>query len=280
MISIDTAPGGEKPNEDWVGAGGDVIVVLDGLSTPEGVQGAHSTPWYVSRLGTCLLNRANDSAFSLQEALELAIADVTKLMAVPPGDQRTPSSTVALARKCPDLDLLEVLVLADSPIVVETTVGTEVVSDTRVDEVVPRERDAALTAPVGSHEKNHRVAELVRAQRAVRNVPGGYWIAQTEPSAAQHALTYAWKLSEVKRLALLTDGASRLVDTYRLLSWTQLLDLLSTTGPRGLISETRGAEASDPQGERWPRYKGSDDIAVAFWEAEHASVMPQDGSPP
>jgi hypothetical protein len=46
--------------------------------------------------------------------------------------------------------------------------------------------------------------------------------------------------------------------------WPGFLDILSERGPRQLIHQIREAEASDPNGERWPRHKSHDDATIAY----------------
>ena len=69
-------------------------------------------------------------------------------------------------------------------------------------------------------------------------------------------------MSEVKRVAVLSDGAARLVE-FGIVGWEQILTALDQKGPQGLIDEVRGVEATDLKGERWPRYKASDDATAA-----------------
>lgn len=80
------------------------------------------------------------------------------------------------------------------------------------------------------------------------------------------ALTGSVPLAGVAGLALLTDGASRLVDTFGLLDWRALLNLLHTQGPQALIARVRDAERADPDGRRWPRSKRHDDATVITWQ--------------
>ncbi|MFD0854554.1 integrase, partial [Actinomadura adrarensis] len=70
---------------------------------------------------------------------------------------------------------------------------------------------------------------------------------------------------ELRALALLSDGASRLADRFGLLTWSGLLDVLRGDGPDALIARTRAAERDDPDGRRWPRGKTHDDATAAFW---------------
>lgn len=85
-----------------------------------------------------------------------------------------------------------------------------------------------------------------------------------DPAVVSHAITSAVPLGELHRAAVLTDGAARLVDAFGLLSWAELLDLLSTAGPEELLRRTRAAEECDPAGIRWPRNKKSDDATAVY----------------
>lgn len=263
MITTATQAGGSKPNEDWVGATDRVAVVLDGLSAPEGVSGCtHGTPWYVSRLGAHLLENASKEISlrsALFEAIQKVSAEHTTCDLADPG---TPSSTVAVVRV--GADQVEALVLADSPVVVDTPLGPDVLTDRSVDTVVPEERAAALQAPTGTSEKASRMATLVRAQRLVRNTDNGYWIAGSHPEAANHALERTWRRQDVNRFAAMSDGVSCLVDLYEGASWQELLTLAEARGPESVIDRVRKIESMDPEGVLWPRYKAGDDAAIAY----------------
>jgi hypothetical protein len=124
-------------------------------------------------------------------------------------------------------------------------------------------------AAPGSAERRRRVAELVAAQRPVRNRPGGYWIAGADPDAAGHALAGSVPRDGLARAALLTDGASRFTEVLGLGDWPALLDVLEQAGPAGLIRRVRAAEDSDPAGVRWPRFKHHDDATAALCTWPH-----------
>jgi hypothetical protein len=117
-----------------------------------------------------------------------------------------------------DSEHVEHLVLADSPIVVRSPEGrTTVHSDDRVD-LLP-----------------DRTLETVRR---MRNQPGGFWVASTVPGAAYQAVTGTTDRAAVEAIALLTDGASRYTERYGH-SWDELLDVLTSEGPRRLIERVR-----------------------------------------
>jgi hypothetical protein len=254
-----------EPNEDWVGVTPTAVVVLDGLTAPRDLDSGcnHGVPWYVGRLGSALLARMADSTTGLKSCLAAAIEDVARLHAdtcdlTNPG---TPQSTVAVVR-VRDGEL-EWLVLADSLIILDVSGELRAISDDRVEGAAQAERDDALRSHVGTTEHNQSVSRLVQTQRKVRNQPGGYWVAAADPAAANESVTGAAHISEVKRVAVLSDGAARLVE-FGLAGWEQILSTLAEDGPQTLIEKVRRVEATDLRGGRWPRYKASDDATAVY----------------
>jgi hypothetical protein len=251
-------------NEDWAGVAPGLAIVLDGLSAPEGTGTGcrHGTPWYVGQLGPRLLTLASDPTRPLAEALAGAIRQVADLH---PGcdlsHPGTPSATVLLLRALGER--ADYLVLADA-VMLDTRHGLQVISDDRVTRLATTERAAASTRPTGSARHQRRRAQLTTALRRARNRPGGYWVAAADPQAATQAITGSLIRKELRRAVLLSDGASRLVDVFGLATWTELLALLDESGPAELLRRVRAAEAADPQGQRWPRTKRSDDATAIY----------------
>lgn len=266
QISFATSQGVGTTNEDGVFAGAGLVVVLDGLSAPSGLPMAcsHGTPWFVKQLGTRLLVSAGADELPLQDALSSAIKHVNRLHedSCDLSQIDVPSTTVAMLRATHNT--IEYLVLSDTTIVLDTTSGTEVITDRAVDTVASREATAVRHEKHGSPAHTARVADLVQAQRQLRNQPDGYWVASTDPMAAKHAVTGSVDRRAVHRAALLTDGAARLADPFQVNTWDQVLDILEAQGPNGLILRTRTVETSDANGERWPRFKSHDDATAAL----------------
>ncbi|MFD3680591.1 UTRA domain-containing protein [Streptomyces sp. NPDC058613] len=267
QVSMASTQGGGAANEDTVHVSPTGVVVLDGLSAPKDLPMGciHGTPWFVRQLGTCLLNLIGDNAVTLPEALRTAISEVNDLHrdTCALDQEAVPASTVVMIReRGNDLDYL---VLSDNVLVLDLgDEGIQTIVDKRVEEVAGKEMRAALQGPTGTPEHAARVSALVTVQRRLRNRSGGYWVAATDPAAADEAIIGTVDLAQVRQAALLTDGASRLVDSFGALSWEQLLDLLRAEGPAALIARTREAELADPVGERWPRFKRSDDATAAY----------------
>lgn len=263
-VAIDTQPGGAAPNEDWVAGTPTLAVVLDGLSTAGLDTGCrHGVPWYVSHLGSHLVAALANPDVPLAAGLASALEQVAALHPTcdlnNPG---TPSATVAILRQ--RAGSLDHFVLADSPVVLEGDQDYTVITDLRVDEVLPELR--AEVEQYETHTAEHKAAlqRFVTAQRQTRNTPTGYWVAAADPEAADHALVGSTPTEDVRAAAVLSDGTSRLVTEYGMATWTEVFATLRTGGPRELIDNVRKVEATDPTGRRWPRYKSGDDASVAF----------------
>ncbi|MFJ4866175.1 hypothetical protein [Streptomyces sp. NPDC088748] len=280
QITTASSKGVGDENEDGVFTGPGGVVVLDGLSAPKDLPMAccHGTPWFVRQLGARLVALMGDEQ-PLADVLRTAIEDVNAMHSgtCALDQEAVPAATVVMLRQ--RQGILDYLVLSDSVLVLDTAGTIKAVADTSVEDVAGEQMAAALAGPAGTPERAARVSELVAVQRTLRNSPGGYWVASTNPEAADHAITGSIPATEVRRAALLSDGASRLADTFHQLSWEELLDLLDGAGPAALISKTRSAEASDADGIRWARFKVSDDATAAyvtFDDARHTQSSPAD----
>lgn len=265
-IAFETASGTTaRPNEDWVAAAPNVVVVLDGVTAPRVSEAGcrHDVPWFSRQLGKSLLGNLVDDV-PLADSLADAISHVNALHVdtcdlTSPG---VPAAAVAILRARGDR--VEHLVLADTTVAIETRSSLATVNDRRVEDAAPEALARTQQEAIGSAAHRLAVAEMSVAQLARRNAVDGYWVAATDPSAAEHALTGSVPIGEVRRAAVFTDGASRLVDTFSEMDWSHCLDMLQQDGPRGLISRVRQIENTDPEGHRWPRFKVSDDATVAF----------------
>lgn len=161
-----------------------------------------------------------------------------------------PSAAVAVVRfgeQCADY-----LVLADVSILFDRASGLTTVTDKRV------------TSTAADLEGQRDISSRVMERREqYRNQEGGYWVAAASPEAAGHAITGSVPLSELRHVALMTDGVTRLVAPFGQDDWRSLLDLSVNHGAKAVIERVRRTERDDPDGNRWPRFKISDDAAVA-----------------
>jgi hypothetical protein len=112
----------------------------------------------------------------------------------------------------------------------------------------------------GTPEYDRIRDSCIEALQACRDQPGGYWIARDDPRAAEKAVTGSRPLRDVDSLALLSNGASRIVSPYGVTDWPGVLEVLDASGPAEIIRRVRQAEARRPQG---PDVSAADDATVA-----------------
>ncbi|WP_035847050.1 protein phosphatase 2C domain-containing protein [Kitasatospora azatica] len=270
-MQVQLAAQAEQPgreSEDFASATPEALVLLDGSSSPLGMESGcrHGTAWYVRRLGVHLLARLTDrSDRSIAECLADAIVETAALhggrcdLAHP----NTPAAMVVAARL--HGASLEYLVLGDSLLVLEPTSGRpRVVGDNQHYAEGEELRQAMRAAEPGSEERTALHLRYSLALRAVRNTGHGPWIAAASPKAAAHAETGFVRLDTLRAVAALTDGASRYTERFALGDWTEALRLMAQGGPAALIARVREAETGDPRCARWPRGKTHDDATAVY----------------
>lgn len=260
-----TRPGSaDRENEDWVGSAAGVVVVLDGVSAPGGSPCEHGPAWYVRQLGPALLEAAADRGRDVRSALAEAICEVAGCHPECDRDSPgTPAAAVGILRS--EGERVSYLVLADVTLVLANAASEmHVVTDDRVEHALdPQLRAAALSLPLGRTEQRKAVRAMSIDQLARRNTPGGYWVAASDPVAADEAVVASVPRAHLHEALLMTDGVSPLVTAYGMTSWEQLMDMARSHGPDAVIERVRDVETGDPAGDRWPRFKVSDDAALA-----------------
>jgi hypothetical protein len=257
----------DKPNEDYAAASGTSAVLLDGATWPDGIESGciHGVAWYSRQLGAALMAQLDDPAHvPLPDCLARAITHVNGLHegTCDLSHDGVPSATVVAVR--PHRSVLEYLVLADSTLVLDCgEPEPTVITDDREQHAGKHLRHLMDPYPNGTPEHTQGLRAYIQAVSLLRNTAGGFWVANTDPEAAHQAVVGSVPLPELHGVALLTDGATRLVDRFDLMAWRETCDLLATLGgPAELIRRVRAAENSDPRGERWPRGKAHDDATV------------------
>ncbi|NEW36863.1 hypothetical protein GV791_30550, partial [Nocardia cyriacigeorgica] len=179
-----------QADEDRAVASQHAVIVLDGATAHDPETPRAGT--YVDTLSTELQSRigpAND----LRTALADAIRATAELLELAPG--KSPSSTVAVVHIQPDT--VDLLVLGDSAIIVGTIDGAQHIhTDDRLERLgLPQADNYRHRLATGTgYDDQHRelLRELQRAERQWRNRPRGFWIAEADPAAADHALTASY----------------------------------------------------------------------------------------
>jgi hypothetical protein len=264
LATVAAVPG--RDNEDFAAATADAAVLVDGAGlSGTSTRCRHGVAWYSRTLGATLFRRVIDDARDLRAVLAEAIAETANAHgnACDLRDPGTPSATVIVVRLMPEA--VQYLVLADSVLVVSPREGDAFgVTDDREALVGRRYRGVMDQAANGTAEHEQARQDYVQAMRQHRNRPDGFWVAAADPAAAEEALTGVLPRADLHAVALLSDGASRLVDRFGLDTWDGLMATLASGGPNELLRLVRAAENSDLAGRRWPRGKTHDDATAVY----------------
>ncbi|MEU7618704.1 hypothetical protein AB0M91_28480 [Micromonospora rifamycinica] len=232
-----------RANEDFAGAVAAGLVLVDGAG---GIADAaqvchHGVTWYATRLGGALLG-----ALSLGHGLREVLAEGIERITDEHRDTCdvthpiSPFATVAMLRFVGGR--VEHLVLGDAVVVLGRVDGEPFVAHDPREVVIARSVEQRLQGvPPGSDRYRRLLGEL----RAQRNSPGGFWVAKDDPRVVAEAVTGSCPAAGVTGAALLSNGASRLVDTFGRTDWAGLLDLLGSAGPEEVIRQVRQAEARE-----------------------------------
>ncbi len=231
-----------RTNEDFAGAVPTAAVLIDGAGIP-GAESVcrHGVAWYASRLGGHLLGllslaRDRTPAALLADAIEQVTDDHRDACDVV--NSISPSATVAVLRVADGH--IEYLVLGDSFLVLDRADSSPVVVSDPREVTISRSYQSALEATAKGSDEYHRILHDLRANR---NRPGGFWVAKDDPRAADEAITGSCPVAELTGAVLLSNGASRIVDQFRLVDWPGFMALLASTGPAEIIQRVRQAEA-------------------------------------
>ena len=235
------------PNEDVALVQDRVLVLLDGATAPQGVDTGccHGVAWYAHQLTHSILSHARVRQTSLTDALASAITDTNAMHqhTCDLSNPESPSSTVVIARLT-DREV-ESLVLADSSFIVH------------------RHNDQPVVVTDHRLQQLKAASQVTATLSTMRNQPGGFWVAQTDPQVASNALLNRWPLAGLSGVTALTDGATRPVDVFQTRTWTTYAAELATIDPFSILADIRSTEDSDPDRLRWPRTKSHDDATIA-----------------
>jgi serine/threonine protein phosphatase PrpC len=259
-----------KANEDFLAQGPHAALVMDG-ATPLGdslMPGPSDAAW-IAQFGARRLMAHLSEEKSARKALRDALADAQKsfeaLRRRPPEEKwQTPCASMMLA--VPGDSEVEFLWFGDcAALVKQDDAAVTVVGETFDKRAAEAERARAL-----AKEKNLSPAsglsrpEFIGTLRSSRNRinSGTYWLFSPDARAAAHVSRRAIKAVPGTVLLLATDGFLALASDYGAYSADGLMAAALSKGLAGLGEELRAIEAGDVGGDKFPRFKKSDDATA------------------
>ena len=259
-----------KANEDAFGHGGNAAVVIDG-ATPLGeslMPGPSDAAW-IAQFGARRLMAHLRDGDGARKALRATLGDAQKSFEAlrrhePEEMWQTPCASMMLA--VADEGEVEFLWFGDcAALVKQGDVPVTVVGETfdkraaeaRRAQALAKEKNVSPAAGLGR-------AEFIDSLRTSRNRfnSGNDWLFSPDVRAASHVSRRMTKVAPGSSLLLVTDGFLALASDYGVYSADSLMDAALSKGLAALGEELRAIEADDSGGDKFPRFKKSDDATA------------------
>jgi len=288
-----------KSNEDAFGFGDQAAVVIDG-ATPlgDGLMPGPSDAAWIAQFGARRLLAHLRDGMSARKALRAALADTQKsfealrrhepeemwqtpcasmmLAFSPPSALRiasdatgtSPASalTRAQGRRAGEKCEIEFLWFGDCAALLRLGDGPVTVIGETFDK---RAAEAARAQTIAREKKLSPASGLSRPEfigtlRATRNRinSGNYWLFSPDVRAAAHVSRRVIKVAPGSTLLLASDGFLALASDYGAYSADSLMAAAQEKGLAALGEELRAIEAGDSGGDKFPRFKKSDDATA------------------
>jgi hypothetical protein len=267
-------------NEDHYGVAENAVWVLDGATSlskrslpgPDG-ETLSDAAYFVRIFSDALRNALGGKSVGV----DTAIAGATRQTSKDPNIGQflnsgydVPSASFALASM--EDSAITLAYLGDCTLIVEiddkpiAILGDSPVRD--LDQALLSEYVSLRSSCLSHADAWNAVVPHIRRNRARMNMPGGYPILEPKGDGLDHLKIISAPFEKSVRGLIVTDGLYRLVDTYFLLSSRELFDKAHGEGGcEQLIADLRRAERHDPDAQRWPRLKLSDDATIVRFSA-------------
>ncbi|MFO1248513.1 MAG: protein phosphatase 2C domain-containing protein [Alphaproteobacteria bacterium] len=264
-LSLPGDPG--KANEDAFGHDGVAAVVIDG-ATPLGdslMPGPSDAAW-IAQFGARRLMAHIKDGDGARKALRAALADTQKSFEAlrrhePEEMWQTPCGSMMLA--VPGEGSVEFLSFGDCAGLLKQREAAVTV----IGETFDKRAAEAQRAQKVAKEKNLSPAaginrpEFLSVLRAARNRinSGENWLFSPDVKAAAHATRRIVKAAPGATILLASDGLLALASDYGAYNADSLMAAAIDKGLKALGEELRAIEAGDALGDKFPRFKKSDD---------------------
>lgn len=261
-----------KPNEDSFAQGAACALVMDGatmLGDPL-MPGPSDAAWIATFGARRLMAHLQDQ--ETKKALRAAMADAEKSfnalrLREMEAQWQVPCASVMLAAA--HEKGLEFLWLGDCGAVIAQGGGVTIVGET----IAKRSAESARARKVAQEKNVSSAAPGVRAQfmdhlRAARGRvnSGEYWLFTPDKRAAAHAQRKIVKTEPGALLLLASDGFLALASDYGAYDAAGLIAAAKSNGLAALGEELRAIENDDAVGDKFARFKKSDDATALLLE--------------
>ena len=258
-----------KPNEDSFAHKDGAAVVIDGATMlGDGLMPGPSDAAWIAQFGARRLMAHLGEGGGARKALRAALADTQKSFealrrAAPEDVWQTPCASMMLAVRN-DIGL-ELLWFGDCAALVKSDGAVTVVGETFDKRAIEAERARRVAAEKGlSPASGLSRPEFIDTLRATRNRinSGNTWLFNPDVRAASHVSRRMVKAQAGSMLLLASDGFLALASDYGAYGPDGLIAAAMKKGLDALGQELRAIESADAGGDRFPRFKKSDDATA------------------
>lgn len=271
----------DKPNDDAFALAENAAVVLDGATgLGDPLMPGQSDAAWLARFGANRLMAHIREGDGASDAVRHALADAE--VSFHALRRREPKETyevpfASMMFVVAAEDRMEALWYGDcAALVKHEREPVEIVGEA----IEKRELEAARVAKLAEKHKLSPAAgfnrpEYLSALRRARNrvnTDSGYWLFGPDARAADHAGGRSVRIFPGSHILLATDGFLTLVSDYRRYTSDTLMEAASSVGLKTLGEELREIETNDSEGNRYPRFKASDDATALLLRVASASA--------
>jgi serine/threonine protein phosphatase PrpC len=259
-----------KANEDALGHMNSAAVVIDGATMlGDGLMPGPSDAAWIAQFGARRLMAHLGEGNGARKALRAALADTQKsfeaLRRHPPEEMwQTPCASMMFAMQVEAG--MEFLWYGDcAALVKQGDAAVTVVGETFDKRAAEAERARRMANEKGlSPATGLNRPEFIDALRATRNRinSGDAWLFSPDVRAASHVSRRTIKARPSSILLLATDGFLALASDYGAYGVDGLMSAAMDKGLAALGEELRAIESGDSGGDRFPRFKKSDDATA------------------
>ena len=265
---------GKQWNEDCVYVCENYGFVLDGASTlvKQKFSDMHSdAEWYSSTLGNYLKENLDNYSNTLFKTIEDAVYFIKKeyeKLANGSIIEDFPSSSASIFRI--NNEKIEFYTIYDSIILVEDIFGNVFdVFDSRNtinDNIVlsyacKKAREEGLK--MNQITKKH--PEIVLKGRNLRNTCGHQYVLANNVDAVKNGVCFSIDKNLVSKLIILSDGFSQCFDMFKFISQEKFVKKINNIkDAEKMYKKLRRKQKKDPEGQKYLRYKESDDASIVY----------------
>lgn len=263
---------GASYNEDAIFYNEKLLIVMDGASSLKKVNltsEASDAHWLSKNTVSRLSEYLSSSEKPVLEALKKVSGELKKEFDSLGCREKDmyPSGSIMVARVA--FDMLEIVSIGDLSAIVEFNDREELFihddSVTKLDKaVINKLKKWREESGKSILELKPLASDMLISNRNKRNTDGGYWIFDPTGEAVDHATVLSFKLSEVKSIAIMSDGFYMLSLLDGFSDNKKILDAIKNIPAEKLIDSIFSELDNDAALNKHPRFKLKDDASVVY----------------